>query len=344
MLSVNNQHQTPAPLAAAAQAGAKTGEITPKDVPITKSMDTVTISQHPRKPTIDRPVNFVNNFAHTTSVETDLFVRLRNRLPVMFDEYMQGNLDKGSVLKTLDKAISDMVEYYGEKGFDPADITQDILKDLYENCRIDMVQAAGSVSKAEGRCAAKEMGCTGFTAYYNSDYYYKTEDLIDTVHDHFEALSYKYGCGPMELPRDFPEGDIRNTYYASYNATVNASLRGTGGSMIDWTMPPPKGFKMLFDSNSKGLNQYPASMGEEIPGEPSLFDSAVHIQYQGWSFSHRLPTRMDPTQYPVSVHLMDVIRSSGKGYPKEIEALLDNFDFYAINVGKLYTDAHPLVY
>ena len=57
-----------------------------------------------------------------------------------------------------------------------------------------------------------------------------------------------------------------------------------------------------------------------------------------------LTARMDPTRYPVSVHLMDVIRSSGKGYPKELEALLDNFDFYAINVGKLYTDAHPLVY
>lgn len=35
---------------------------------------------------------------------------------------------------------------------------------------------------------------------------------------------------------------------------------------------------------------------------------------------------------------------ASKGYPKELEALLDNFDFFAINVGKLYTDAHPLSY
>lgn len=53
---------------------------------------------------------------------------------------------------------------------------------------------------------------------------------------------------------------------------------------------------------------------------------------------------MNPTWYPVSVHLMDVIRGSGKEYPKEIEAFLDNFDFFAINVGKLYMDTHPLVY
>lgn len=262
----------------------------------------------------------------------------------MFYEYASGNIDKESVLRALDHAVSDIVAYWGDKGLDPADITQDILQDVYECYRIDMVSSMSSASYVEGKEVAKEMGCTGFTVYYNSDYYYKSEDLIDTVHDHFEALSYKYGCGPMELPRDFPKGDIRNTRYASYNTGVNSALRGAGGSMIDWTIPPPKGFKMLFDSNCMGLNQYPPSMGEEIPGEPSLFDSAVHIQYQGWSFSHRLPTRMDPTRYPVSVHLMDVIRSSGKGYPKELEALLDNFDFYAINVGKLYTDAHPLKY
>lgn len=53
---------------------------------------------------------------------------------------------------------------------------------------------------------------------------------------------------------------------------------------------------------------------------------------------------MNPAWYPVSVHLMDVIRSSGKEYPKEIKTLWDNFDFFAINVGKLYTDTHPLSY
>lgn len=340
MLSVNNQRQIAVPLTAAAQAEAKAGEAAPKGRPLAASTDTVTISGRPEKPTVERPLNFANAFGE----DEGLTVRLHNQLPPMFYEYASGNIDKESVLRALDHAVSDIVAYWGDKGLDPADITQDILQDVYECYRIDMVSSMSSASYVEGKEVAKEMGCTGFTVYYNSDYYYKSEDLIDTVHDHFEALSVKYGCGPMELPRDFPKGDIRNTRYASYNTGVNSALRGAGGSMIDWTIPPPKGFKMLFDSNCMGLNQYPPSMGEEIPGEPSLFDSAVHIQYQGWSFSHRLPTRMDPTRYPVSVHLMDVIRSSGKGYPKELEALLDNFDFYAINVGKLYTDAHPLKY
>ena len=98
-----------------------------------------------------------------------------------------------------------------------------------------------SASYVEGKEAAKEMGCTGFTAYYNSDYYYKSEDLIDTVHDHFEALSYKYGCGPMELPQDFPERDIRNTRYISYNPGVNSALQGAGGGRFNWTGPHRRG-------------------------------------------------------------------------------------------------------
>lgn len=339
MLSVNNQRQASATSNVIPQTENKSGESTLEEVSRSPDQDTVTISQRPTEPTIERPVNFVFDVS-----DTDLFVRLHNKLPVVFDEYMRGDIDKNSLLKTLDKAVSDLVEYYGNKGFDPADITQDILEDLYANCRIDMVRAADSASYVEGLKVAQAMGCTGFTVYYNSDYYYKSEDLIDTVHDHFEALSIKYGCGPMELERDFPKGDVRNTRYASYTAAVNASLRGTGGNMLDETMVFPRGFKMLFDGNNKGLNKYPPSMGEGIPGEPSMFDSAVHIWYQGWNFSHRLPTRMDPTQYPVSVHLMDVIRSSGKDYPKELEALLDNFDFFATNVGKLYTDAHPRSY
>ena len=235
MLSVNNQRQIPVLPAGIIQTDDTLGERVSEETSMTESpkMDTVTISERPETPVYERPVNFFNNFGHlyeghNVLAETDLFVRLHNRLPVIFDDYFAGNTDKESLLRTLDHAVSDLVAYYGNKGFDPADITQDVLKDLYENCRIQMVRAADSASYAEGRKIAQEMGCTGFTVYYNSDYHYKTEDLIDTVHDHFEALSIKYGCGPMELERDFPKGDIRNPFYASYTVAVNGSLRGTG--------------------------------------------------------------------------------------------------------------------
>ena len=100
---------------------------------------------------------------------------------------------------------------------------------------------------------------------------------------------------------------------------------------------------MFFDSNGTGTSQYAASMGAATSPE-SFFDGAVYIQYQGWSFSHRVPIRMDPTRFHVSVHLLDVIKGSGKEYPLEIEDFLNNFDFFAMNVGKMYTDAHPRNY
>lgn len=50
-----------------------------------------------------------------------------------------------------------------------------------------------------------------------------------------------------------------------------------------------------------------------------------------------------PAPHPDEPDMVSCQRAS-KGYPKELEALLDNFDFFAINVGKLYTDAHPLSY
>lgn len=74
MLSVNNQLQTSTPLAAAAQAEAKAENITPKDGSLSKSMDTVTISGRPEKPTVERPQNFANAFGE----DDGLTVRLHN--------------------------------------------------------------------------------------------------------------------------------------------------------------------------------------------------------------------------------------------------------------------------
>lgn len=346
MLSITSRRKALEAPMAAVQEKNKTGECSPKETALTEApkQDTLTLSQRTEAPQIERPLNFVTNYSNEVSSETDLFLRLRSKLPSVFTEYFQGSVDQKSLIRTLDQAVSDMVGYYGSKGLDPADTTQDILKDFYGWCRILMVEGADSASFVEGKKVAQEMGCSSSYYYYNSDYYYQSEELIDTVHDHFEALSIKYGCGPMELERDFPKGDVRNTRYASYNAAQNSSLRGIGGSMIDWTMPPPRDFKMFYDTNNRGLNRYPASMGVGNPEEPSVFDSAVYIEYQGWKFAHRIPVRMDPTRYPISVHLMDVIKQSGSEYPAEIEALLDNFDFFATSIGKEYTDAHPLLY
>ncbi len=279
MLSVNNRRQTPISSVADIPTKVSGQEDTPETVSPAESprTDSVTISERPEKPLMERPINFVNNFTVETYAETDLFVRLHNRLPVLFDEYASGDISKETMLRTLDRAVSDVVGYYANKGFDPEEITPEIVRELYANCKLEMVRAGYSKSLDEGAQIAREKGINGFWMYYNADHYYFTEDLIDTVHDHLESLSEKYGCGPMKLERDFPEGDIRRRYYGSYNAYFNARLRSTGGSMIDQTIAPPKDFKMFFDSNSKGTSRYPSSMEAEIPGEPSLFDSAVYI-------------------------------------------------------------------
>nr|WP_325198961.1 hypothetical protein [uncultured Oscillibacter sp.] len=93
MLSVNNQRQTAVPLAAAAPAEAKAGEVAQKNGLLTKSTDTVTISGRPKKPTVERPLNFANAFGE----DEGLTVRLHNQLPPMFYEYATGNIDKESL-------------------------------------------------------------------------------------------------------------------------------------------------------------------------------------------------------------------------------------------------------
>lgn len=265
-------------------------------------------------------------------------------LCMAFDDYFRGRMDKSALMKAVDSTVSRMMAQCCSAGYKADEISSRIIKKVYSDSRLYTIRSAYGASWEEGGRVGRELGIKSSSwAYYNADYYYMSEELIDDVHSHMEALSLRYSNEPLELERDYPEGDPRNEFYASYNAYFCTEARQTCGSMIDEKMVPPRGFRMIFDSNGRGLNQYPESMGAADSME-STFDGAVYIQCEDWSFAHRVPIRMDPTRFSVSVNLMDVVKSSGKGFPAKLEAFLSNFDFFATNVGKLYTDAHKRTY
>ena len=108
---------------------------------------------------MERPINFVNNFTVETYAETDLFVRLHNRLPVLFDEYASGDISKETMLRTLDRAVSDVVGYYANKGFDPEEITPEIVRELYANCKLEIPRAWTKVRRLPGKRGSMDSGC-----------------------------------------------------------------------------------------------------------------------------------------------------------------------------------------
>ena len=84
MLSVNNRRQTPISSAADLQTKVSGQEDTLErgsstGVPRT---DSVTISERPEKPLVERPINFVYTFSVMHHGGPDHFVRLHHGLPV----------------------------------------------------------------------------------------------------------------------------------------------------------------------------------------------------------------------------------------------------------------------
>ena len=289
---------------------------------------------------IEKPKNFINCFQN----DNGLCTQLHNQLQSAFEGYFRGTVVETSLFRTVDQAVSSLIECFGNLGFDPKEITPEIIEDVYENCRSDIVSGAAVASYQEGKQVAQQTATvSGCWFYYNADYYYQAEGLINRLHDHMEKLAVKYGCEPLELARDFHDGDERNQFYGSYNSYINHQARQVSGSMIDEKMIPPEDFRLFFDPNGTGVREFSPSMGFASSME-STFDGAVFIQYKDWNFSHRVPIRMDFTRFPISVNLMDVIKSSQKPYPQKISSFLSNFDFFATNIGKLYTDVHKRNY
>lgn len=345
MIKVNRPRNAAVKLggAASVEAEKSSGASETQEAPETSSPlqnDTFSREELPKGPMVEKPKNFINCFQN----DNGLCTQLHNSLPIVFEKYFRGDIDGNAVNQAVDQAVSALVECYSNLGFDPEEITPEIIEDVYDNCRMDIIKAAGVASNREGAAVRKELSCQSSCCfYYNSDYYYQSEAAIDSLYNHMIDLADRYGCDSFELARDYPKGDIRNQFYGSYNSFITAEARQASGSLLDEKLAPPPGIKLFFDPNGKGVNRYPASMGIGDSGE-SAFDGAVYIRYKDWSFAHRVPIRMDPTRFPVSVNLMSVIKSSRADYPKEIEAFLKNFDFFATNVGKLYTDAHPRTY
>lgn len=162
-----------------------------------------------------------------------------------------------------------------------------------------------------------------------------------TLQDIARKIGAKYGVTDLNLATDYPDGDLRKGNYSSYNTTISDRMHNDCriGNILDETMAPPKGFKFFYKANEGGSDPFVPQLPAARQEPYAAFDSFLSISYESWSFTGRVPVRMDATQFPSSVNMFDVVsKSSSIDVPREIGAFLKNFDI--VQSGR-YMAFHP---
>lgn len=267
-----------------------------------------------------------------------------------FASFYRGEIDEKALETTLANTVADLRSSYIAKGFSEEEFMPQLLEDLYEISRLYNIRGAGEASWYEGRALWDDQyGNTkhldGFI-YYNSDYYYRSEEMKGTLKEMIQKLAEQYDVDPLalNLPDGYPDGDIRKGIYSSYNTIVNdhARVQNHTGNMVDETMIPPRGFRFLYCENESGTNPMMSKLSAPRDEPESFFDSVLQIWYGDWSFTGRVPVRQNPYQFPISVNMFDVVSAGSKApIPSEITDFLHNMDFFTTTQSQTYAQSHP---
>lgn len=288
-----------------------------------------------------------NDFVSWGEGEAYNSVQICAKIKNVFVHFYQGYADEKSVKSTITEIVADLRSSYINKGYDEAEFMPKLIEDVYDYARLCNIRGAGNASWYEGRAlAAAQNGSAHNWVYYDADYYYQSEEMKSTLIDITKDIASKFGVdsSALELPTEYPEGDLRKSIYSSYNTFINEYLRTDCriGSLIDETIVPPQGLRFFYCGNGSGTNSLVSQLPAPLDEPEAFFDATLSVWYGDWSFVGRVPVRQDPYRFPISVNAFDVVaKGSTSGIPNEVKDFLHNLDCFTKTQSQNYIDSHP---
>ena len=264
------------------------------------------------------PKNFLGPCSMGTSASG---LDLGHQLFDIFEQFYRGQTDASAVEKKITDIVEDMKTAYVSKGFNPADFMQQLIENVYDSARLGNVHGAKIGSLYDGREVIKQFDGPdeyfGYYVYYDAKYYYQSEAMKDTLQDISWKLAEKHGVTELNLPTSYSDNDPRKWLYENYNTTINDRMRNDQhiGNFLVEDFVPPKDFRFFYRMNG-GTGPYVPKLPAPVDEPEAAFDALLCVWSGDWSFMGRVPVRMDPTRYPVSINAYELVsryrRHAGK--------------------------------
>ena len=204
------------------------------------------------------------------------------------DDYFKGNIssdDLAQEFQTLANRFLGTCKSNGYPNSLLADSVDEIaLSAFYDNFRQRLLQSAARQNFDEGRQhITGEMNSQRNWRYYNSDYYFKSEDAIAVITNKVENMASDMGLDQFEIP-DYKA--LGKNSMLNFNAVVSGASDTIPGGltmaeqnwMIDFDQVPPEHFQWFYQS------------GGNTSGEAVLLSVTVGDETQLMDYSHFDPS------------------------------------------------------
>ena len=175
--------------------------------------------------------------------------------------FLDGNISKEELSSRFESMIGNFSTACEDAGY-PYQLhgVQEVLqrtKALYQEIRGRILQIAVNRNNAEGQqYVSGGKNFNGDWKYYNSDYYYKTEEAFSALFDGVSNYT-KDRPGFKNFNLQEIKADIKQSHYNNFNSAWNNQFVLSQQYLTDEEQVPPKGFKWFYQKGGSNGKQHP---------------------------------------------------------------------------------------
>lgn len=205
------------------------------------------------------------------------------------DKFFDGTMSAEELGNTLQSLSDRLLKACEEEGY-PSPLFGDSLaaagmEAFYGEFRRMILDTAVQRNNAEGRqYVTGEMTAQRNWKYYNSDYYYQSEDAISALTDKFQAAVQEKGWEDKVSVPDYRAKGL-NLYY-NFNSALSNHFNVDDQFVIDADQVPPKDFRWFYQSGGNNGAPVLASLTITRPD-----GTETVIDYAGKGFDPADPTK-----------------------------------------------------
>lgn len=186
--------------------------------------------------------------------DDDFQSNMREKVYAEMYEIFANGADMSKVKQTLRDVVKQMDEYMYSEGYPTGNkgYTEQLLNDSYNTFRQDILRAANRACEDKGRKLYPYEGQGADWQYYDSDFYYKSEDMLAVLGKAVKGLGEEMGLEEFEPKSKGLESNLTYNFNSVWRFSADVA------TMMDPTIPPPKDFSFYINRGGDGFGEVKA--------------------------------------------------------------------------------------